>query len=174
MLCTFLPFLLPALLLSRSVQVHEQVSGALEAHGSTAQVERFESQSSLAFGDGAPLDAPTAAASTSEPAAPAGSPKAQLEPAMAADDAPDLIDFGDDSQPAGAAASSLNASQGTSVDAPAKLPDSEPESPVAVGPVTSNGVDSAPADGDEAVNGLTQDMQDYLKVGAKNADNPFA
>lgn len=154
-------------------QVHEQVSAALEAHSSTHGVERFESQSSLAFGDSAPVDGPPVCASVTQPAAPTvGVPPAQPPLASLDADAPDLIDFGDDPPPEQPAQLPLNASQGPLGDAPAKLPDSESQSPVAVGPAESNGADLNP--GAESVDDLAQGVQAHVKVDTEQSDNPFA
>eukprot|EP00892_Ulva_mutabilis_P007251 jgi/Ulvmu1/4899/UM020_0185.1 len=171
--------------MASALQVHEQVSAALEAHGSTRGEERFESQSSLAFGDGAPVDTPPVGVSTQEPhvampVAPAAGeasastdkPTPWPQPARPGANGPDLIDFGDDAQPAQVVDPPLNASNGTSSGAPARLPDSESGSPVAVLQAGSNGVDIAA--GDESVDDLAQGVQVHVKVDTNQSDNPFA
>lgn len=135
--------------------------------------DRFESQSSLAFGDEAgPVDTPVPDVTGTGLCAPATAPLVPPAPTASQTEGPDLIDFGDEPEAATAAADvPPNVCAGPSRDAPALLPASESGSPAASGTVVTNGMDLSP--GVEAVDDLAQAVQEQLQVDTKKPDNPF-
>lgn len=149
------------------MQVHEQVSGALEAHGSEPG---SGAQNALALEDS--VAAPATGVPAPETAATAEAPPKEPVQVTYQAETPDLIDFGDDPEPAAAlgAAPALDAVPST--DAPAMLPDSDGESPVAVGIPAKNGTD-VPGEV-ETVEDVAHGVQEELKIDANKSENPFA